>query len=372
MFIQPLPIFNGLGKKLMASSTLEEDGVTYCLQQYGGIHDKTSEHNVDYELDRSAQLDAVEALSQQVQGVLSQRLSRHRGERDVEEEDGFEFTAELTGFSPPRSVSSVLHKPTPPIPGLGTATTHPPSSHEVNKRNKSLLQHARSLNACQNYNENGTKQGASFAEKYRLSFVDFSDSSSEEENECTKRSYPLSEPITVSRDNVELPGKRRSGKYDRVVHTMENDQVLKVDPEQSIGECAGLQCIAPVHNHCSLVPPANYSLILTMPLHQHCNNSNIVVDSSCLEYDDEGLKLLIPTSNGGHAKTNSQTNGHETSVLYTESTKTETIENGGDTVQKGNKAIRCIDHASFSPLYMMSVSQLQNIIKLLETKLQGK
>ena len=63
---------------LASSPTLGEDS---CLQLHGGIYDATPS-----DLDRalleprstSAQLDAVEALARQVEGLLSRRLDQYR------------------------------------------------------------------------------------------------------------------------------------------------------------------------------------------------------------------------------------------------------------------------------------------------------
>ena len=65
--------------------------------------------------------------------------------------------------------------------------------------------------------------------------------------------------------------------------------------------------------------PVGTIIILTMPLHQHCYISLSLTAVHDLEYDDKRLKLVIPTSNGGH---DSQTKGLETTSESTKTTNT--------------------------------------------------
>ena len=85
------------------SPTEVEDSFTRRLQVQKGLRGQTP-----CRLNRallepgstSAQLEAVEELARQAEGILARRLDRHQGNQHRDEEDGFEFTADF-----PRSPS---------------------------------------------------------------------------------------------------------------------------------------------------------------------------------------------------------------------------------------------------------------------------
>ena len=399
---QPLPLFSGLGaaNKMEASPTLEEDRLSYCLE----LHDQPYTNRLDRALleprSISAQLEAVEALSLQVQGVLSNQL-KHRIERhDIrveDDEDGFEFTAELVGLSPSRSLSPVLSEPTTTctVPTLGdildskeSNPSLPLITDKVITRNRAPLKQTWSLDTWKKFSTpigGNTRRGScgpSMADKYRLSFVDISDSSSSEE-EYTKRSdsvYPILDP-TILRTIDRGPSceSKHGKKCDKPTHEWD-----KVDTDsesipgqlQTAGQLADLQYddeeIGRKHN--KSLPSATFILnsISHNTMSQNQNASLLqnynkrysrMSENSCLEYDDEDLNYLVPSSNSATNKSASS-KSRQSEFISTEDNKDKT----STIVQNKTK---CVDHTSFSPLHTMSISQLQNIVQLLEAKLQG-
>ena len=393
---------------LASSPTLEEDS---CLQLHGGIYDATPS-----DLDRalleprstSAQLDAVEALARQVEGLLSRRLDQYRPNqrREEEDDDGFEFTAELTGFSLSPVVSdSNFESKEQTVFGLKTDYLTP----DRVRRKKTALRPTKSLDAYQKYPRAASSiklssVGAT-ADKYRLSFVGLSDSSEEQEESGylrlanagtdTARHAGSVTGSGVSRveENLISEAELKCGKVvDHCVRNRESEDAHLLpggleSAQNSIGQFADLQYddedIAPTHSHNRLMPNSSNASVHSSVTQQQTavfrnynetHHKTVVPAEHDLLYEDEDMELFIPPSKNSLTPTKTATPSHssQTTSPGKRSTGRSAVVENITTVQNNYpQSATCVDHASFSPLYKMTVIQLQYSVQLLETKLQG-
>ena len=356
----------------------------------------------------SAQLDAVEALARQVERVLSRRSPQQPPIRLLWEGEE-EFTTELADLSRSRSLSPVQLEPTvQPV----FETKHPSPSGEA-KRKKTALKQAKSLDAYQKYPTatSSLRRGSVGAEKYRLSFVDLSDSSNEEEDggclrlvktDCSGGHH--SESITTSgvAGEKELNLGKTEVNCDEVVCNEETSESGYTELESvqnlSIGQFSDLhyddeEIAQSTHNrnhntqpdinpHKNVMTPKQTGVLShhhthNNKTHQHCKT----LETNGLMYEDENFDLLIPPSKITPTKTNSRA-PHNSSLINsprkkctgTDSRPVVTARENtttGTATQMRHQSVLCMDHASFSPLYAMSITQLQYTVQLLETKLQG-
>ena len=367
----------GTEQKMEDSPTLEEERLSYCLE----LHDQPRTIANRSQLDRalleprsiSAQLEAVEALSLQVQNVLSKKLNHVAGGPDIEDEDGFEFTAELAGLSPSRSLSPVLSEPITTVPTLENIL----DLKESNAKHRAPLKQTRSLDTWKKFSmpiESSTRRGScgpSMADKYRLSFVDISDSSTSSDDEYTKKSdkvHPILDPSTMDQGAPACGSKPvdTSRKSDRPTREWSK---IDTHPNPIAGQKTARQSADLQHEeiggqHNKQNPPATFILNQNVNYQTHNERYSRTSEHSGLEYDDEDLNYMVPTSNSATTKSSTSKKRPTNSISNEnkEKTRVNTI------VQNKTKSV---DHMSFSPLYTMSISQLQNIVQLLETKLQG-
>ena len=310
---------------LSGSPTLEEDSLSYCLELHGGILEPGRS-----QLDRAlleprsaaAQLAAVECLSLQVQRVLSKRQ-----QRPLEDDDGYELSPEWTGFSPSRSVSPALSDPTT-FPILRTGDL---KGSDLHSRRQTVLELVRPLELC---SSNGSVKGST-ADKYRLSFVEVSDSSSDDDNQNTlmsnvwqKMDEPQSrdraeETMVRERVSARLPEPEKITKTQFAWRPTSSGADLQYDDDDVFGPY--------------IIPP---SAPLSGP------NPSILDQYSLPHHNPETKEVK-------HKDSNKPSNRVSLTARTT------------------GAAVKSIDHASFSPLYTMSIPQLQHTVQLLETKLQG-
>ena len=298
---------------LSGSPTLEEDSLSYCLELHGGILEPGR-----CQLDRAlleprsaaAQLAAVESLALHVQEVLSKRR-----QRPLEEDAGYEFSPEWTGFSPSRSVSPALSDPILRTGDLKVSDLH--------SRRQTILELLRPQESC---SSNGSVKGST-ADKYRLSFVEVSDSSSDNDDQNSSRSMwqKMDEPLVLqSRDRAE--------------ETMVRERVNARLPEPE------------------KITKPQFAWGPTSP--------------GDLQYDDDEVfgpnpSILDQYSLPHHTRPNPETK----EVKQKDSNKpSNRVSHAAKTT---GAAVKSIDHASFSPLYTMSIPQLKHTVQLLETKLKG-
>ena len=306
-----------------------------------------------------------------------------------EDEDGFEYTAELAGLSRHRSLS--------PIPTDSTQPLAMQAASGADARRKTVLKQTRSLDTYQMYptavsstTRRGSVGASTAADMYRLSFVDISDSSNEEE-ESGYMSRPVSihtvfpiDPATGGNNSTEeddaseerlwlgkkgtdssrecLVGarSREEGNRDTDPHSPESI------PNVSIGQCSDLQYddegfTQPILNHNRPNTPnqGRNTAAATNPSaakgHQNTDECRHVSEP-----------LLPPTK---HKHTEIDSTHPQTKNPMTKDDKSST--NTAKEVNTVQSKVVSMDHASFSPLYNMSVSHLNHTVQLLETKLQG-
>ena len=258
----------------------------------------------------AAQLAVVEALSRQVQCVLSKQRA------PPDEDNGYEFMAESAGISPSRSVL---------LTGLQLrASSTEESPPPVHSKRKTLLELARQSPGNSGYHS----ARASMSDKYRLSFVDVSGSSSEEET--------LPQPPIVWQDMQPLAICNQDRVGESVFRERNNERQKVVESQLLSVELDSLQ-------------------------------------GADLQYDDEGISLhkytFVPTSISPHPLSHEPT--YPASAVPNHTSPTPESSRVASGVQSKAPAVQRIDHTSFSPLYTMSILQLTHTVKLLEMKLQG-
>ena len=356
----------------------------------------------------SAQLDAVEALARQVEYVLSRRSTQQHPIRLLWEEEE-EFTADLAGLSQSSSLSPVQSEPTvQPV----FQKEHPMPSGEV-KRKKTALKQAKSLDAYQKYPTATSSWrrgsvGTITADKYRLSFVDLSDSSNEDEDGGCLDSVKTESSGVYRSESIEVTNKKELNlgkidiKNDEVVSNEEStcteseNTELESVQNLSIGRFSDLhyddeEIAQSTHNRnlnrcpditsCDNIPPTH---VLS---HHHTHNKthqhSKTLETTGLMYEDEDFDPMTPPFKNTPTKLKTDSKAPHISALMnspakvcskTDSRPVVTARESTTTStdpQKKHQSIMCMDHASFSPLYAMSVTQLQYTVRLLETKLQG-
>ena len=358
----------------------------------------------------SAQLDAVEALARQVEYVLSRRSTQQQPIRLLLEEEE-EFTADLAGLSQSSSLSPVQSEPT--VQSVFQKKHQSPSAEM--KRKKTALKQAKSLDAYQKYPTATSSWrrgslGAITTEKYRLSFVDLSDSSSEEEDGvCLKTDSSgayCSESIKINgvaskkepnlgKTDPEVKNDEVVGNEEKTCTESENTELESVQ-NLSIGQFSDLhyddeEIAQSTHNHspnthhyttsCDNMPPTHVFS------HHHTRNRthqhSKTLETTGLMYEDEDFDLVKPPFKNTPTKLKTDSKAPHISSLINSPAKVCTgtdsrsvitareNTNTGTDVQMRHHSVTCMDHASFSPLYAMSVTQLQYTVRLLETKLQG-
>jgi hypothetical protein len=403
----------------MSSPTLEEDSLSYCLEMHGGIddHKEAPTNQLDRALlepwSTAAQLGAVEALSRQVQGLLSRRLAKGRqktaNDAREDDDDGFEFTDELAGLTPSLLSYVSPDSSEPAQHNLPFVADRNVKSSDFNARTKTLLQLTKPLEEYQR--DSSSRFSSVGANKYRLSFVDISDSGSEEEDRWSvSRSGGVWHNIEPPTENgaeraeeseEELVGFGKSGV---AVGKSGNQTFVGLESMRSVfeGQCGDLQyddeeisreTHTPTPTSNSLSQPTAYSHshtngsshptlnLCTIP-HHYINTNHRTPERNSLGYGgNEGLDLSLVTLPGTPMKKVSGTTssftdkGPRKEPVKGDLTKAITTvvpskESRTTTQQSKPQGVRCMDHASFSPLYTMSVTQLEHIVRLLETKLQ--
>lgn len=372
------------------SPTEVEDSFTRRLQIQKGLRGQTPCHLNRALLEpgsTSAQLEAVEELARQAEGILARRLDRHQTNQHRDEEDGFEFTAELAGFPRSPTVSSEQQV---------LETVDWKTDPDRSTKQKTALKSTKSLDVYQKYSSASSSMrrysvGASTADKYRLSYVDISDSD-EEESGCLKPVSTIdlvchSESNTTNRgvDNDlvtenELHFSRTGHQCRETVHhpkvAREGPRLLPSVEVVSLENLSGGQ-LADLQYDDDELPhtqnPMVHKQTAVFPHGHSCNHKPITTD--VLMSADEDMELLVPFSNTKATKTESETckkatqdknHGKRPIEAHSSSTAVRVKENA-----PVKQSTVCMDHAAFSPLYNMTLTQLQYVIQLLEAKLQG-
>ena len=437
---------------------MEEDSLGYCLELHGGIYEPAAT-DVDRgaTLDRRnqqertcgstrAQLDTMAALARQLQVEGQRREHLFNEIREDDNDDVFEYTSEFTSLSRSRSLS--------PAKSESSDQTDCTCSYSSRGRN-AVKQRTRALIEYQKYQSATAGGGDSVqirknegapADKYRLSFVELSDSSDEEE--LHSESNPIHQSNSVTVDSVHMATKVEATVHEQRLdlgefhYSSERSPETKLLPEVELeslqnlsvapSQFADLQYddeeIAPLQYHgysrYSLEsnfhskPTTFFPMVRgknTTFLSHHTPGGSRTRHLSLSDdfmYEDEDLELLIPSSENTPTKatptsTASGTRSHtkkplkRSATVHTthwdstadvvkakENTAIITHDNGPSTqrsselsttepvasTRSGKEkqgATTYVDHTS-SPLYKMSVTQLQYIVQLLETKLQGR
>lgn len=363
-----------------------EDSFTRRLQAQKGPRGQTPSHLNRALLEpgsTSAQLEAVEELARQAEGILARRLDRHQTNQHRDEEDGFEFTAELADF--PRSPSVFSEQQ---VSETVDFKTYPDRLAEQ----KTALKSTKSLDVYQKYSSASSSMrrysvGASTAEKYRLSYVDISDSD-EEESGCLKPVSTIdpvchSESTTLDRgveNDLVTENELHFNRCRDVVHYLkvanEGPRLLRSVEVASVenlsaGQLADLQYDDDELAHTQ--SPIIHKQTAVFPRCHSCKETHHKpIGNNVLMSADVKMELLAPFPNTTATKSDSET-----------WKKVTQDKNHGKRPNSSSAAVRakenapvkqstvCMDHAAFSPLYNMTATQLQYVIQLLEAKLQG-
>lgn len=353
----------------------------------------------------SARID-VETLAREVEDLLSQ--SRKQREIRKEEDDQFEYATEHGLLSRELSLES------PEQPNGETRPERTPPGREKG------VTRPRTVSDYQQYWRVGvdrTRQTKT-ADKYRLSFVELSDSSEGEEEEvhtdsshpslsAVKRAtvVPLAEKngITSNKDITSSKGPRQSLPVELLsLHDSSFEQLadMQYDDEGmdvlTPPDYAGLRLSSTLMSNSSLPNTST-----NVPSHQSYRHHPLP-GSSTLMYDDEDLDFLLPSAEELSAVTTAISKSHTLSVssespkktlsyhssqqstvvtpkVDSESSRGKSAHGSSDVSDAGphhaapRRVVptqRVVDHSS-SPLHKMSTAQLQYMVQLLETKLQG-
>ena len=337
---------------MTASLTPEEDTLelAYCLK----MHERPPSILDRALLEPGSTSAQLEALSRQVQSVLSLRLKPKQSSiEEQENEDGFELTVELAGLSRARSLSPALSDSTQPQLEMMQPKLEP--SKGLDKRRKAVIKQSKSLDAYQKYPTTvsgsmrrssvgaSSRSTCSSSDKYRLSFVDIYDSSSDEQEhaDCLNR------PVSLNTVSDMDPTTFNSINQDHVSNEEFGSGKADVKRNETVGKC---ESEATTHTE--------FESVQNMSIGQH----------SDIQYDDDEI---VQYHNRPNKRTlcNSGSNSPGKKVESTMATTKKDAKENNTTVQ--SKVLRSVDHASFSPLYTMSVDHLQYILQLLETKLQS-
>lgn len=311
---QPLPPskrdkMEANSRVLSASPTLTEDSLVYCLELQGGILE--SVHQLDRALlePRSAppEMTAVEP-----QGIPFERpqLPFHGDDDD--------WSLEWTdGLSPSRSVSPSLSDSQPTAFHLLRAA-HLRDS-DLRSRRQTALERIKPLESNGRY---GTLK-ADVADKYRLSFVDISDSSSDDEKfsqiaPMLLNAWQKIDTFTVQKQDTAEEAVVRNSSYSGKNVTSPDTQ-LEADLQYDDREISG------AYNYHDI--PTPHSLVQSTALDQR------LPSATAFNPERKLVKDVVPPTTGRAP------------------------------------AVKSMDHASFSPLYTMSIPQLKHTVQLLETKL---
>ena len=305
---QPLPPLPATRKKmettnsrhdsgLSVSPTLEEDSLSYCLQLQGGILEPANHLNPAVLEPRSAV--PVDSLSAQVQGFKQQ----------LEYDDGYEMSPEWTAFS--RSASP------PVLSDIRTPRTADSGFHS----RMGLVRPLESASSNAGY----CSVKGNIADKYRLSFVEVSDNSSDEQelsssNGCWEKTAALV-----------VQSKARENVLFRESNLLQSAKVTEKLEPANAGQGADLQYdneeVFQSYASCNLPPEPSSSNQHSLP------NYSTLADS---ERKDKGRNKPVSV--------NARSTGTR---------------------------VKSIDHASFSPLYTMSIPSLKHTVQLLGSKLHG-
>lgn len=357
----------------------------------------------------------VEELAREVETLLSQ--TRKQREVRREDEDQFEYAAE-------HGLLSSEHSPeSPDSPEQPHRETHPQRTSGSSHREKGDTR-PRSLSDYQQYWRIGsdrTRQ-SNTADKYRLSFVELSDSSEGEEEVHRSSSHhtlpavkgatvlPLAEKGGVFSNK----GQRKSppvalfsthdSSLEQLADMQYDDEEMDTLIQPRALDYAGLRLSSHLTPRRTL--PDMREPTIAAPSHQ--NSRHYPLQGSTLMYDDEDLDFLLPSAEDtptgatgisrphtlsvpseSPKKTLSTLSYHSSQQSTVVAIKQKSIASHGKSsrnaggisnttsshmapmrVVPAERVIPTLDHSS-SPLLKMSTAQLQYMVQLLETKLQG-
>ena len=355
----------------------------------------------------------VEALAREVELLLSQTKKQREVRR--EEDDQFEYAAEhrlLSGEHSPES------------PEEPDRERRPERMSGSSFRDKGDTR-PRSLLDYQQYWRVGSERTrqSKTADKYRLSFVELSDSSEGEEEDVHKNSsyhaLPAVKrtpvlPQTERSDITSSKGQRQSLPVELLsTHDSSLEQLADMqydDEEMDTLVPPGALDNAGLRLSSSLIPKWSLPNVreTTVAIPSRQSNRHYPLQGSTLMYDDEDLDFLLPSaedlrtgattipqpytpsvSSESPKKTLSTLSYHSSQQSSVVTTKQNSIASRGtsscDSGGIGNatpsrmapvrvvptqRGIPTLDHSS-SPLHKMSTAQLQYMVQLLEAKLQG-